>query len=733
MLHVPARIPLAFLSPLLCAPVAAAQFVDNTTDIPAAGPGNDSSSENVDFGDVDGDGDWDAVFADGGDTGPDQNHIWINQGGAQAGTKGVFVDDTAARFPAIQDQSRDIEFVDFDGDDDLDLYVANASSITPTASRFWRNTGVHSGVYVDETSTRWVNLGGPGSSVAPSEVLPGGGFLDFSGDGDFADVDNDGDMDLFHSSYGGSFDGRAPSRVFLNDGAGYFSEFNPSGFQLTGAEIADGNPGLWCEGVQSANTLDTTGQFCDVSSSALDIDFGDVDGDFDLDVLHGARQELPRLYHNRLVENGGVLSFRDVTGTLPAGYASGNGHYEQEMGDLDGDGDLDIYGVNWVATQGIFFQDVTFRAESGAFVVDQLVPGSDTDDNEADFIDYDLDGDLDVFVTDWSHTSRVYRNDVAPGGGDFELFEVQITPAEIVVTIDTDVCDVDGDGDYDVFVSTNHGQANLYYENTIRDGGVGPTDVTAPWIPNVEQTADRVPGLVPTVVRAHVYDNAPYYITAYDEVWLEVAVDGGGSFTRPMRWSGGQVFRGEIPGELAGLVRYRVVARDEYGNEGVSTVRSYGAGTVGAPSCAGDGESGVACPCGNESLEGAGEGCRNSQGHGAVLYATGSASLAADDLVLRAFHARPHQPALFVQGVPTAGQPFSDGLLCLGNPSERLDWRTLDVAGAADSLGTSIASAGNVLAPGTVRGYQLWYRDPALSVCGTGSSFSSGVVITWQP
>ena len=92
-----------------------AQFQDNTSQIPSGNPGNNSRSENVDFGDVDHDGDWDAIFADGGDQDQDQNRIWMNQGYAQGGTVGWFVDETSSRLPSIQDQSRDIEFADIDG------------------------------------------------------------------------------------------------------------------------------------------------------------------------------------------------------------------------------------------------------------------------------------------------------------------------------------------------------------------------------------------------------------------------------------------------------------------------------------------------------------------------------------------------------------------------------------------------------------------------------------------
>jgi hypothetical protein len=324
---------------------ASAQFVISPN-LPATG----GRSENVDFADIDLDGDWDAAIADGGDLSQQVNKIYVNQGGVQGGVEGVYLYEIS-RFPSIADQSRDIEFVDFDNDGDADLYVSNTAQIVAQGNRWHTNRGGKQGgpigFYLDETSTRWVGLGGPGSSIAPSQVLVGNTFIDWSCDCDFGDMDNDGDLDLFHGTYGGAFGGQVPTRLFLNDGDGHFSEWNPSGFQLPIATIVPGNPGLWCEGVQQTNTTSTTGAFCDIASSALDIDVGDIDGDFDLDLLHGARQEVPRMFINRLSETGTPI-FRDVTNAaFPGGWSTGDGHYEQEMGDLDGDGDLDIYGLNW--------------------------------------------------------------------------------------------------------------------------------------------------------------------------------------------------------------------------------------------------------------------------------------------------------------------------------------------------------------------------------------------------
>jgi hypothetical protein len=53
--------------------------------------------------------------------------LWINQGGMQGGTVGFFTDGTAARFPAILTDGRDIEFVDIDNDGDRRPLLSNTS------------------------------------------------------------------------------------------------------------------------------------------------------------------------------------------------------------------------------------------------------------------------------------------------------------------------------------------------------------------------------------------------------------------------------------------------------------------------------------------------------------------------------------------------------------------------------------------------------------------------------
>ncbi|MCB9915902.1 MAG: hypothetical protein H6828_12295 [Planctomycetes bacterium] len=155
-------------------------------------------------------------------------------------------------------------------------------------------------------------------------------------------------------------------------------------------------------------------------------------------------------------------------------------------------------------------------------------------------------------------------------------------------------------------------------------------------------------------------------------------------------------------------------------------------GVVGTAFCFGDG-SGSFCPCGNNGN--AGEGCANSTGVGAILFGTGSDSVSADDLVFNAQQLRPNQPALLFNGLNQVnggnGSIFGDGLRCAGGSVKRMGVRVPDAGGNA-SWGPALSAVG-VYTPGDTRSFQVWYRDPAISPCGSNFNLSNGVTITFLP
>jgi len=140
--------------------------------------------------------------------------------------------------------------------------------------------------------------------------------------------------------------------------------------------------------------------------------------------------------------------------------------------------------------------------------------------------------------------------------------------------LDADWGDIDNDGDYDILVGRDFNAANILLKNV--NPANGP-DSHAPRITNIEQAPDRVAGAAPTVVRAHVYDNAPYYFTWYNPTSVEYRVNGGSITSVPAQSSQGQIFRGEIPGLLVGSIEYRFVSADQQGNTTTSAFKTYNA------------------------------------------------------------------------------------------------------------------------------------------------------------
>lgn len=147
--------------------------------------------------------------------------------------------------------------------------------------------------------------------------------------------------------------------------------------------------------------------------------------------------------------------------------------------------------------------------------------------------------------------------------------------------------------------------------------------------------------------------------------------------------------------------------------------------------CFGDG-TGNPCPCGN--LGGAGEGCANYKGWGAVLDAHGSVGISDDSLLFDVAGLPSTKPTLLFQAPNLAGGGtgvvFGDGLLCVGGSIKRLSVKKSSASGAV-SFGPGLGVPGQWLA-GQTRRFQAWYHDPN-GPCASATNLSNGYEVTFVP
>jgi hypothetical protein len=572
--------------------------------------------ENIDFGDADNDGDMDAVVANGGEIGPKPNRIFINQGGLQGGSVGTFANETAERFAGIPDDTtRDIEFVDFEGDGDLDVQATNRGEpALGEVSRFHVNLGGLQGgtigYYTEDTDNRW---GALVSVPAAQEVDPDdlhGPFRDWPCDCDFADLDDDGCMDLFHASYGPSQDGSLDSRIFLNDSRGVFNE-------------------LWPWANAGADT----------KTHSADLDLVDLDADFDIDVVVSSRNSQARVYLNNLYGGLSGSAFQDITqySLIAQGVLmNGNSNYEGEYGDVDGDGDFDVWLLNWNGFTDRIARNDGFVAGSGVKFSQQnnwIKNDANADENEVDFTDFDGDGDLDAFLANFSGTNHLYVSGLAQGldpfttglyhragasGSIYAQGELPTGNPGALTTLDGETVDADNDGDQDLAAANHSNQQAYLYRNVL-----GVPDTHAPTVHLLTDPADQANG-TGTVIHAQLRDNTSYYVVNFYPTVLVYSVNGGASVTVPMRAQGSLQFRGVIPAQSDATVTFHVETADLAGNAAISAEVTYGQGSP-APGAFTNLGGGLAGSAGIPQLSGSGSLAAGSPGAMALALAAPAA------------------------------------------------------------------------------------------------------------
>jgi hypothetical protein len=541
----------AFLGPLVAAGPAGAQpaFTEFALSDTAL-----NSSASTDFwiasaapADVDADGDLDlvvsgyfVVYATEEQEGSVEERLTLYRNdGPDAGTTWLLtpiaLDATGLSFGA-----GDLAFGDYDGDGDPDLVVGASDSMA-----LYRNDA--------------------GTLVRTSTVLPR-----YWEDSAFttmdlrsltwADFDNDGDPDLLVPSVVSDFD-YLPTRLLRNDGpgAGDAWTFSDAG---AGLPVAPNGASAWA----------------------------DMEGDGDLDLLLG---------HISPFEDNFLETYRNDAGTLVrADTALALIRYgSMDWGDPDGDGDLDVvYAGNMDLPDGSGGETVVrilFKQGDGSYLPVDIATADFTNPNEPwlDFgavtwADYDSDGDVDLLVSgEWLGDGEIFGRAVvyANTGGTFAPAGDPL-PAPIAGNAGGAFTwmDLDGDGDLDYFV------AGAYYV----DGGNGLVEARTQLFRN-DAPGSNAPPSAPLAAQATVAgddvtlswspasdDDTPGSALTYE---LEVVESGAtaaiedalpepGNVSRNTSWT----LRGLPSGDYA----WRIRAKDNAFEAGPVATGTFSVGTV---------------------------------------------------------------------------------------------------------------------------------------------------------
>ena len=306
----------------------------------------------------------------------------------------------------------------------------------------------------NEAGIRFEHSSGTRSSLLPEDMGSGAGF---------ADIDDDGDIDLYIVNIPGPFTQEGETNkgnanaLYRNNGDGTFTDITHA------AGVGHQGYGMGCV-------------------------FADYDGDADLDLY------LTNYGENVLYRNNGNATFTDVTEAAGVGCALWS--TGAAFADVDGDTDLDLYVCNYVIYDLEQLEQMKEESlQSGKPVPSALNPhvfepqdnvfyrnngdGTFTDvtdetgtaagggrSMQAIFSDFDNDNDLDLYVANDTTTNHIYRND---GGGKFTDVSNESWAADFRGSMGLTAGDYDADGDIDLFMSHWVDEENALYRNLLAE------------------------------------------------------------------------------------------------------------------------------------------------------------------------------------------------------------------------------------------------------------------------
>ena len=159
---------------------------------------------------------------------------------------------------------------------------------------------------------------------------------------------------------------------------------------------------------------------------------------------------------NQLYMNNGDLTFTEK-GQF-ADVNDNNNSWGTVAGDIDNDGDIDIYLTNYKAPNRLYINDGTGKFTDNATLagVTGSVAGSDSGySSSATMADFDNDGYLDIYVLNRAQANDDYANNLYHNNGDGTFTDMTLwaNPSELQTALAVGTCDYDNDGYMDIYVA----------------------------------------------------------------------------------------------------------------------------------------------------------------------------------------------------------------------------------------------------------------------------------------
>ncbi len=351
----------------------------------------------------------------------------------------------------------------------------------------------------------------------------------------WSDFNNDGWLDLFVTSFGGT----SYNYCYTNNGDGTFTRILPTFFPANninsfGCAWADydndgyldlvkgisnpfGGPTQLYRNTRNGTFANvTTASIGNVGPGAQNVVWGDYDNDGFVDLFMAVGYNAP---DNVLLHNRGDGTFSRVTGNpmVTATGISGGASW----GDCDNDGRLDLIVTRTSAGCLLYHNE-----GGGVFrqITNQVI-NTDTNTAGVSWGDYDNDGFLDLFVAHMQAPNRLYRNN---GDGTFTALTNGVIYQMTGPSSGGAWADYDNDGWLDLFVANYRSNSFLFHN----DGNGGFTSVNgvvteigtgqgAAW---GDYDNDGFPDLL--VPNVFTYNNFLYHNNGNSNAWLTLKLEG---------------------------------------------------------------------------------------------------------------------------------------------------------------------------------------------------------------